>query len=214
MGCYVTDDVESIEIKLSQLQDDLSKELYFEPYVKSMDKNKGFHAVEDHFDIRSRVYSLIPLLNFRSYFVILNKNKERVNDEKQTYLMLLNSLLKNRLIKNKMFENIVFFEKLTFKNYSQKEILSEYFKEFINIKVTFEIIDKCNLLSLIDYQNYVLYTLLKDSDQIRKEIRMVQNFENLQPKIGLIQIANSNYFFTRFKKYTILDVYNTLIGQS
>lgn len=216
LGCIKTDNPNKLESELNNLTKTIRENIYFQEIMPEFNK-QGYHAVDNHPDIRAQFYSLLPLLNFRSYFVILNKNDDyfkRMTSQNTAdiiYKICISNLLNDRLMKTKLEKNVLCFEQLTFKNSSLKTIVESYVEGLKELDIEYKIVDKSEIkLSLIDYLNYVLFSILKDTS--KTQIRMNQNFELIKPKIGSIKYLNTKKYFSRFKKYELTDIINTMAG--
>lgn len=82
LSCYITDSPQQIKDELDSLYNNIINEPYLAFEVANF-KRQGFHACENHPDIRSRFYSLLLGLNIRIYSVVINK-KSRVFESLQT----------------------------------------------------------------------------------------------------------------------------------
>lgn len=210
MGCIKTDTPVLLSDELLKLKEEINKDLYF--YGIKDDFNKqGFHAVENHPDVRTKLYARLPFLNYRSYFVLLNKKEAyfsqlSINSSSDTiYKKCLSNLLRDRLLKCKHDKNILIFEELTLKNTTLKKAIEEFLLEFKGFDIEYQITSKSELnLSLVDYLNYILYLIFNDT--AKKQPRMEQNFELVKPRIGLIKYLNKSAYFSRYKKYNLKDI--------
>jgi len=200
-GCVRTDAPKSIEQSLNQLVKSLQRDPYFAEISDNIAR-QGFHAVDNHPDVRARFYSVLSALNFRAFFVIINKQDKCFSEllskckADGIYKMTLHKLLRGRL-QNNYDKNKFYFEQLTIGNKDQKRIVQELFTSVTSsAKRTFEIVSKTNkMMSLCDYMNYVLFQLFENPKKPPE--RMVQNFDLLKPKIGLINYFNEDVYFNR-----------------
>lgn len=217
LGCIRTDTPQLITSSIDNLLSGFEDEIYYSPMIDRI-KEEGFHAVDNHPDVRSRFFALLPILNFRSFFSIINKNlppiKELIDNKSETevYLLALDKLLKGRF-NNTIDKNIFIFEELQFKEKSQQKILDDYFSLYENNgNIEYEIVGKEEIkLSITDYMNYIFYTLLPLKD-LKKAQRMVDNFELIKPKIAFVNILNSDSFFYRRKPYTLDNIIQSYNG--
>jgi hypothetical protein len=217
LGCCRTDTPEIILNSISDLLQGFENEIYYSPIIEKI-KEQGFHAVDNHPDIRADFFSLLPILNFRSFFSIINKRNPKFQEliekkkEEEVYTLALDKLLKGRF-NNRIDKNVFIFEELQFKDRSQQQILDDYFAPYVKEGDTvYKICGKEELnLSITDYMNYIFHSLLTAKD-LRKVQRMVDNFELIKPKIAFINILHSDIFFTRAKAFTIQDVIQTYSG--
>jgi hypothetical protein len=211
LGCICTDTPQIISDSISNLITDFEDEIYYAPMIDQI-KEQGFHAVDNHYDVRARFFALLPILNYRSFFSIINKSKPPFNelienkDETKVYLLALDKLLKGRF-NNRTDKNVFIFEELQFKDKSQQQILDEYFAPYMKSgNVKYKIVGKEEInLSITDYMNYIFHTILLAKDLIKVQ-RMVDNFNLIKPKIAFVNILHSDTFFTRKKKFTIEEI--------
>ncbi|HWZ21513.1 MAG TPA: DUF3800 domain-containing protein [Cytophagaceae bacterium] len=216
LGCIKTESPEDLTEAIRTLIKEINEDLYFS-LVKNDFNTQGFHAVENHPDIRTKLYSILPLLNYRSYFVILNKKDIYYNElskkyqPHEVYKQCLYRLLKDRIISSKNDKNVFIFEELTFEKCTLAEILDDFFKGFKEFDIEYKISSKAEkILSLIDYLNYILYSILNDTKKTQD--RMMQNFELIKPKIASIYYINNKSYFSRHKKYSLQDLIKLLGG--
>jgi hypothetical protein len=216
LGCTRTDTPELLNESISKLLRGFEDEIYFAPIIEEI-KDQGFHAVDNHFDVRAKFFSVLPILNFRSFFAIINKSKspfkELINNkkEKQVYFLALDKILKGRF-NNRRDKNVFVFEELQFMECSQEKILQEYFEPYSKEgNVSFKIVGKEDLhLATTDYMNYIFHTILPAKD-LSKIKRMVDNFDLVKQKIAFINIMHSDTFVTRRTGYDaekIRDMYS------
>ena len=212
MGCIKTMSPNSIIDELNLVRDEIKSTLYFNP-IKSDFENQGFHATENHPDIKTKLYTILPLLNYRAYFVILNKKDDfylqmrNMKTDEEIYKYCLKELLTDRLVSNKIHDIEIVCETITLsKKPIEKtinEAISEIKSSFNSIFIRVE--DKSNqILSLIDYLNYILYSILKDTSKLQQ--RMNFNFELIKPKIGSIKILNNSTYLSRHNEYNINEL--------
>lgn len=217
LGCTRTDTPKLITERTQLLLDSFEDEIYFAPMIEQI-KQQGFHAVDNHPDVRAKFFSILPLLNFRSFFCILNKSKSPIKEllnhqeEKKIYLLALDKLLKGRF-NNHQDNNIFFFEELQFQEASQQNILDEYFSAYIkNGNVRFEIVSKEDInLATTDYMNYIFHSLISASE-LKRVQRMVDNFELVKPKIALINFLHTDTFLTRKKAFNAENIIQLYSG--
>lgn len=203
-GCIKTDTPDIMKEALTNLHQELLEMPYFEETVEAL-KKQGFHAVENHPDVRARFYEIIPFLNYRAYFVVVDKNSDyfkKMKLEKEDYeifTFFLTELINDRIIKNKLDHNIFVFEEIEIEKRSLDKILKSIFESF-NSKYDCEYrIENKNQINLgtIDYLNYIFYSILNSGN---KNVRMEQNFNLIKQKIGVINILNKNVYLSRKKK--------------
>jgi hypothetical protein len=217
LGCIRTDTPQIITDNILKLLQGLENEIYYSLMIDQI-KVQGFHAVDNHPDVRARFFALLPILNFRSFFSIINKSmpplKKLINnkEEDQVYLLALDKLLKGRF-NNRDDNNVFVFEELQFKDRSQQKILDEYFSHYMKDgNIEYKIVGKEEVnLAITDYMNYIFHILLPAKD-FKKVQRMVDNFELIKPKIAFINILHSDTFFSREKSFTIDEIVETYGG--
>jgi hypothetical protein len=216
LGCVKTDTPNEIDQLLGDRLSNMKQEIYYEPLLQDLEKH-GFHAVANHPDVRADLFKILPILNFRAYFVLLVKKGfyyEELTREKQMheiYQLMVRKLIQDRLINNSDI-NIFYFEELKIKKKSQDSVLSELFTQMNISNATYKIVSKSGSanLALVDYINYVFFRLLNDPSIIDK--RMEQNFEIMKQKIGLIHCLNNDSFMTRKNKIELPKLLNLLAG--
>lgn len=216
LGCTRTDTPELLRQRILDLLLGFEDEAYYAFMIEQI-KEQGFHAVDNHPDVRAKFFSILPLLNFRSFFCLLNKSKPFIKayldkkKEKELYLLALDKLLKGRF-NNRQDKNVFFFEELQFQQTSQQHILDSYFARYTRGgDIEYQIVGKEEVnLATVDYMNYIFHSLLPAKD-LQKVQRMVDNLELVKPKIAFINILHTDTFLTRQNPYDaakIVDLYN------
>lgn len=216
LGCIKTENPQSLLDNILAIEKFIKEDLYYEGERIKFNKN-GFHAVENHPDIRTQLYRILPLLNYRSYFVYLNKKNEYFQNllhtykSYQIYKLCVKHLLSDRLKKAKGDNNVLIFEELTFEDYSLDKLVKEFLEEIKMDNIEYKIVSKSEKnLSLIDYLNYIFYCIL--NEPAKKQERMIQNFELIKPKIGSIKYINERKYFSRFENYNLEQLIKTMTG--
>lgn len=217
LGCTRTDTPDRIEVSIKQLLNEFEDEIYFSPMIEDI-RRQGFHAVENHFDVRTAFFKQLPFMNFRSFFCILNKNKSPIreminkNDETKIYLLALDKLLKGRF-NNHQDNNVFVFEELQFQKGSQQKIIDQYFAPYMKDgNVSYTIVGKDNVnLATIDYMNYIFFSIItaKKLEQVQ---RMIDNLELVKPKIAFINFLHSDTFLTRGSEYDAIKILQLYSG--
>ncbi|SIS57310.1 hypothetical protein SAMN05421786_101276 [Chryseobacterium ureilyticum] len=210
-GCIKTDTPILSEETIEALREELKSELYFEDYQDAL--NNPFHAVDDHPDVRTAFYKIIPFLNFRAFFEVIIKKTKYFSDLKankndhEIIKEMIRRLIRPRVLLNPTDKHIIFIETLEVENKSLKIIVDEIKTEFTNIDIEITILDKGNHnLSLIDYLNYIIFNIFeKDKKKFEKNLRQQQNFNIIKEKIALIHIWNSDEYFSRRSSEISLD---------
>lgn len=210
-GCIKTDTSIILEDALTELKNDLLDELYFEGLNERI-KKEGFHAAANHPDVKAQVYKLLPHLDYRGYFVILDKTTayyKKLKEQKKDYEIFeytLHKLLKDRIIKNKADKNVFYFERINIKKKALSVILKDFFNSFdSSYDCEYHIVGKeVDNIAVIDYLNYILIKILKNlkmsKDEKKLKVdRMKLNFNLINSKIGIINILHCNTFLSRKK---------------
>jgi hypothetical protein len=216
LGCTRTDTPALLNQKITGLLKSFEDKGYF-AFMLEQIRTQGFHAVDNHPDVRTMFFSMLPFLNFRSFFCILNKSKPAIKthidkkEEKELYLLALDKLLRGRF-NNRHASNEFFFEELQFSQTSQQNILDSYFAPYMKDgNISYRIVGKEEVnLATTDYMNYIFHLLLLAKD-LTKVQRMVDNLELVKPKIAFINFLHTDTFLTRRDAYDaakIVDLYN------
>lgn len=216
LGCYKTDTPEDISSALIDLKTDILNEPYF-AYERKKFLKQGFHACDNHLDIKSRFYNLVSTLNIRFYILLLKKDSvffQQMKESKLTsndiYNVCISKLLSDRLTKTRYDNNIIVFEQYGSKPINWLKNVEEVMKQTatkiddsFETKISYkvEVHDKSDInLSLIDYINY-LFVQFFEKDTVLN--RMSENFSILEPKIGLIYKMDKDLFYTKNKRLNI-----------
>jgi hypothetical protein len=202
-GCVKTDSPETLLESINEITDEILNDDYFIEDIETI-KQQGFHATENHPDVRKHYYKRLHYFNFRAYFVVVNKNSEyfkNLKDEKddfEIFEIFLKKLIKDRIQSNKNDKNIFYFEDIEIAKKSFKKIVKDIFESFDEtFDLEYHITGKELInLSIIDYLNYILYSILKSD---KKDDRMEKNFNLISPRIGVINILHKNVFLGRKK---------------
>ncbi|AZB17624.1 hypothetical protein EG352_07505 [Chryseobacterium indologenes] len=203
-GCIKTDSPQTITDALVKLKTDIQSSIYYDD-IKKIILKQGFHATENNMDIRAEVYKILPLLDYRAYFVITNKNtvffreKMKTMDESDFFAYSLKKLLKDRIEAHKYEKNIFIFETIELKRNSLIRILTDFFSNYDGkIDCEYSIVGKEEEnLAIVDYLNFLFYHIFSDDKPIP---RMKLNFNLVAPKIALVNYSHKNLFFSRQKK--------------
>lgn len=219
-GCIKTDSTRVLENALLKLREEIIDNLYYEEFVERI-KEEGFHAVDNHPDIKTEFYKLLPLLNYRAYFVILNKKSDfyyKLSQEKEEFEIFeysLNKLLKDRIIKNRHDKNVFYFERIDIKKRSLNTILKNIFDGLdSSYDCEYHIVGKeVENLAVIDYLNYIFVQIYKGLARSKKDEfdRMKLNFNLVKSKIGVINMLHNDVFLSRKKKKEYTIEYDNLI---
>lgn len=207
-GCIKTDTPNLSIDAIKLLKEELKDELYFVEYLEEIEK--GFHACENHPDIKTHFYKILPLLNYRVYFEIIYKNSQffiDLKDQKQDHEIIakmLKNLINRMVLKEKDCKHIFYIEELEVQKKSLNDILIEIFNSYIGIEIEYHIVSKGDEnLSITDYINYNLFNIFVESDDKKfkeKNQRVINNFNILKEKIALIHFWNNDSFYSRIGK--------------
>jgi len=201
-GCIKTDTPDLLSRTLEEVKAEIQNDIYFNEFKEEFMKT-GFHATDNHPDIKTALYRRLIKLNWRAYFVVINKESEyfksiKSKKEHEIFMISLTKLLYNRIRSSRKDKNIFIFEEIQLTPKSLGQVLKEFFKAMNEKKYDceYKIVakDADINLAIVDYLNYVLYQILKTNNKI---IRMRQNFDLFAPKIALIHIQNSRKYLSR-----------------
>src|SRR5690606_14194348 len=126
------------------------------------------HAAANHPDIRAEFYRILFTLQYRAYFVMINKNSgyfKRLKSEKKEHEIFsfsLRRLLRDRIAKNCGDENIFLFERIDLSGRSLSKVLDDLFASIDGAgNCQYDIVDKKEEnMAVIDYLNYTLFKVL------------------------------------------------------
>lgn len=215
LGCYKTDTPELLRTSLNKLKNEILESPYFAPQRKKFQK-EGFHACDNHPDIRAKFYNLVSTLNIRAYILLFDKRSEIFRSLKETissneiYNICIQKLLKDRLIKNRQDRNHFIFEQYGNKVNNWIENVNSVISTMVldidnnfNIDCQYDVVvhDKSDInLSIIDYLNYIFNHCFEQEKPWR---RMFENFSIIEPKIGLIYKMDRDLFFDKNKRFNL-----------
>ena len=203
-GCIRTDTPGFSTTAVEKLKEELKDDIWFFEFEEQI--KKGFHACENHFDLRTAFYRILPLLNFRAFFEVIYKESQFFADLKvenkdyEIIAKMLKNLINRMVLKEREAKHIFYFEELEVQSKSLKNILAEIFTSYENIDIEYYIVGKGDdNLSIVDYINYSLFNIFVESDEkkFRKNTTTIKMFDVLKEKIGLVHIWNNNTFFSR-----------------
>ncbi len=203
LGCIKTDSPTSISDALKRLKSEMSSEIYYQKFKKQILEN-GFHATENTMDMRAELYKLLPLMNYRAYFVITNKDSiyfkdsMKTKDESEFYEYNLKKLLEDRISSHKNDRNIFFFETIQLKKKNLTKVLDDFFSIYDNeYDIEYTVVGKEEEnLAIIDYLNFIFYDLLTKDKPFE---RMKLNLELVSPKIAIVNFLHKKIFLRRQK---------------
>lgn len=202
-GCIKTDTKDLTENILIDLKKNIKEQVYYTHYLEDFER-MGFHATENHPDIKAELYKILPYMNFRAYFVIINKKSEfykNLNREIHNYEIFeksLRKLIKDRIksIRGKAKNKFV-FEEISIPTKSLNQMLQDYFSDekMRKYNCDYRIAPKNEEnLAIIDYLNYIIYTILTKGSL---KTKMEENFDLIKEKIGSINILHNDVFLSR-----------------
>lgn len=202
-GCIKTDSPGTITDALLKLKNEIRNSLYYDEFRDKIVK-QGFHATENNMDMRADLYKLLPLLDYRAYFVITDKNsvffqeKMKTMDESEFFAHSLKKLIKDRIVANKNDKNIFYFETIKLSKKSLKQNLDDIFGKLDSqYDCEYYIVGKEEEnLAIVDYLNFIFYHLFTDEKPMQ---RMKQNFDLVSPKIAVVNFIHKNIFLSRKK---------------
>ena len=211
-GCIKTDTPDLLSKTLEEVQKEIENDIYFNKFHKKF-KKSGFHATENHPDIKTALYRRLIKLNWRAYFVVVNKNSDyyksrATQDEHVIFMTSLTKLLFDRIRSSKDDKNIFIFETIQLSTKSLESVLSDFFEQMNKVyDCEYSIVQKDGdiNLAIIDYLNFVIYKILDgvnkdlvEKEPVNKQVRMRQNFEIFAPKIAMIHIQNTKTYLSRY----------------
>ena len=208
LSCCIATTPEIIESKLELLRTEIENDPYFASELIKF-KEAGFHACDNHPDIRTRYYSLLYTLNIRIYSLVLDKESDiykdlmsRIGNNESVYYELLRSLLNDRLIRNRNSINILTFEEYGSKPFVHKNqieaLIASIIKsnELAGLSYEVKVSKKSDLmLSVVDYVNYVIFQMLHNETP-----RMRANFKLIEPKIAILHHLHKKIFYKERKR--------------
>ena len=202
-GCIKTDAPEILLESIENMKSEIIDDFYFNEDIEKIE-TQGLHAVDNHPDVRKQYYRLLPFLNFRAYFVIVNKKSKyfidlkNENEDYQIFEMFIKKLIVNRIQRNKNDRNIFYFENIEIEKKSLENILFNIFEPLkLKYDCDFKIESKELInLSAIDYLNYIFFSILNSN---KMNERMEKNFNLIAPKIGSIHLLDKNVYLSRKK---------------
>lgn len=218
LGCFKTDTPMEIQLSISSLKEKLMDDPYF-AFEREKIQEHGFHATANHWDVRARFFGLISTLNIRAYILLLNKKSEYFDSlisdgltSEQIYNRCIKKLLTDRLTKTRHDNNVVIFEQYGNKPNNWLENVESVVNEIrleiknsfnVELKCSVEVHDKSDInLSVIDYINFVFTQFY---EQKKFELRMQQNFQIIEPKIGLIYKLDQDIFYHKNNRLNVKE---------
>ncbi len=206
-GCVKTDSPHTISDALDKIKSDWRRLLYYSKLKEKISK-EGFHAVENNLDMKADVYKILPLLDYRAYFVITNKNSDYFKnimigkDESDFFALSLKKLLHDRIISTNEDENIFYFETIKLSKKSLKQVIENLFSQYPGYNYKYEIVGKEEEnLGIVDYLNYLFFHIFGDKKPDEKPMpRMLMNLDLVCPKIASINFLHKSIFLSRKKK--------------
>ncbi len=218
LSCFITDSIATIKEQLSKLKEDILSNPYFYAY-RGPFLRQGFHACDNHPDIRSQYYALLPKLNIRIYSLVINKSSNCFSDiyrkcasDDELYAFFVKKLLTDRIKSEYMKQIHIIFEeygnsitkhKANMRNvvFNISQCVSNKRRHNINIDVDIHKKDDI-ALSVVDYTNYILYQILSNNNSPR----MMDNFNLIKPKIALVYSLHNKKFYDRRKSINFAEI--------
>ncbi|PCH91314.1 MAG: hypothetical protein COB85_09275 [Bacteroidetes bacterium] len=208
LGCYKTDSPDQIKTKIESLKEEIINSPYF-AFEREKFIEQGFHASENHFDIRARFFNLISTLNIRSYILLLSKNssffKKLIDqglDANQIYNLCIEKLMTDRLTKTRHDHNTIIFEeygsKLSKWVTNVEEVIAKVdgkIQKYYGTKLSYQVevhSKEDSNLAIIDYLNFLFVQFFEHS---KVEQRMVENFKIIEPKIAMVYKMDQDLFY-------------------
>lgn len=204
-GCIKTDTPISLATVMNEIRSEINDEPLFESFWKKFQVS-GFHAVDNYPDIRTVLYRRLHKLNWRAYFVLINKESDffksiKNRDEHEIFAISLSKLLYNRIRSSKNDKNIFIFETIQLQSKSLKFVLDTFFEQMMknNYICEYRIVEKEDDINLgiIDYLLYMIHSILTKNQY---HLRMQEIFKVFAPKIAMIHIQNSNKYLSRINE--------------
>lgn len=199
-GVIITDSPNLIEQTLQNLKTKIDNSAYFEEFSARF-KEEGFHAVDNHFDIRAAFYQELVYLDWTAYLVIFKKDSDKyrfINKgvNSHVFKFTLFKVLRDRLIKRRGEKNHLVLESIDLQGQSLESIVNELQLSLKDkVAFTWDIKGKDELnLGTIDYVNYIIFKILTSTN---KDVRMEQTFRMLASKIAVIHFPHNNVYLTR-----------------
>lgn len=232
LGCIITDNPADLLKGMNRLEEEIKNSGYYYRFRDGFLKT-GFHASENHPDIRGRFIALLRTMNFRAYAVILNKRSAYFKSiassqtREQIYDHLVMTLLRDRLIKRAEDINDLSFEqnlstpspgRLESRKQGLSDIIETINRELVErdlmptglvYRVSLQTKSQQKLFAVVDYVNYVI-TKAYEGTNGRVEKSMKDNFVLIAPKIGCIHDIAKKTFHQPRKK--ALDIDNEFVG--
>lgn len=219
ISCFTTDTPDLLRTSLNILYQEILNDPYSGYDLEKFEK-QGFHATENHFDIRTAYYRLLLTLNVRIYSVVIDKKSaayadliSKHIDLSGVYYELMYVLLEKRIIDNRYNKNFLVFEEYGSKPSTHlagiEKVLSAIThiinRDFMipEVAISIEVHTKDDiLLSIIDYANYIIFQML----QPKTDDRMIKNFNLISPKIGLLHSIHNQGFYSQKKRINFEEI--------
>lgn len=202
VGCIVLHDIDSIKISIDNLWKELRKKRKFRRHMNKKNLDRvGFHACEDHSDIRNEFIEFMIQQPFRYYAVFIDK--KQTSPSETLYRAMLINLLKGRMTKKNRTRHRIFIEQ-KMDNPSESRIPEEenILKEALSKEISSTEEMECKLclkdfqpLALTDYMNFILRHFLEGNKNGFLPY-MKNDYEMMRNKIGLIHNYSNNEFFS------------------
>lgn len=224
MGCIVTNDSDALEKKILSIEAEVDKNLFLSRHREQI-VDDGFHATSNHFDLYNHMISHMYSLNYRSYFVVVDKSSVRhlnllrnIGSSVGVYDFYLRSLLKDLLLQFKCEKIVITLEqnlssptqahlrnrKVELTNLLNALVSKNLKDAWVTKKIDFTIAlaGKENvLLHIVDYMDHVVlrYYLGLSSGHLKPFEK--ENFLSLSHKIGMVFLYAENKYIQPRKNY-------------
>lgn len=215
-GCIKTDSPDTILNALNLLKQKLADDPLYEK-VREKILKKGFHACENDADTQAAMYSLLLLLDYRAYFVLIDKDsdyfKSQEKEEHEWFSYSLKKLILDRIKANRGAKNYFYFETIQISKKPLKAILSEIFDNLSEEhNCEFEIVGKeIENLAVVDYLNYLFFHIF--SKKVETWPKMKTIFDLVSQKIAVVNILHNDIFLSRKKTIDCEVTYENLISK-
>ncbi|MEW6617629.1 MAG: DUF3800 domain-containing protein [Patescibacteria group bacterium] len=222
--CVSVNNPRDLSRKISKLEYEIEHSAILSRHWKDFRKH-GFHASENHPDIYLRFINLLNTIDFRAYFIFIEKGSQfeemvpRVGKE-LFYDEFIKIILIDRIIKDEGYivlnfeQNLPNQKKQSIRERQKelREVISETIRRaYLKKKnITKKPVVRINLrnkkseprLAVADYMGHVLFSYLNKKEG--NETMYVRNYELLEKKIGLIHNYITKDFYQPRKKPLII----------
>ncbi len=215
--CYITDNPERLKREMDSLYNEICNEGY---YDINKFKRQGFHACQNHPDIRSVVYRKLYTLDFRQYMLIVDKESTAYNNlkgqigESALYGFFISTLLRDRLLSERNnYINLIFEEYSSYSIENHKYNMSNIITNLsrihrLDLQYSVEVHSKSDiLLSIVDYCSYIMFQMLHETkDYNNMNDRWVRNFKLIEPKLAYIEVFGRNLRYSSTNNINFTEI--------